>query len=89
MNIHADGQYRIAKLGDGTEIRCHVMLIACGVTYRRLTNVKGIDKMTGAGVYYGASLVEALHYEGQDVFIVGGPILQDKPQFISQNMPKQ
>lgn len=48
------------------------MLIACGVTYRRLDNVKGIDKLTGAGVYYGASMVEALHYQGQDVYIVGG-----------------
>jgi thioredoxin reductase (NADPH) len=70
--IRVDGPYRIAKLADGTEIRSHVMLIACGVTYRKLTDVKGIDKLTGAGVYYGASLVEALQYKGQDVFIVGG-----------------
>ena len=48
------------------------MIIACGVIYRRLENVKGIDKLTGAGVYYGASMVEALHYKGQDVYIVGG-----------------
>ena len=48
------------------------MIIACGVIYRKLENVKGIDKLTGAGVYYGASMVEALHYKGQDVFIVGG-----------------
>ena len=71
-NIRSDGQYRIALLGDGTEIRCHTMLIACGVTYRRLENVKGIDELTGAGVYYGASMVEALHYKGQDIYIVGG-----------------
>jgi thioredoxin reductase (NADPH) len=70
--IRVDGTYRIAKLADGTEIRSHVMLIACGVTYRKLTDVKGIDNLTGAGVYYGASLVEALQYKGQDVFIVGG-----------------
>jgi thioredoxin reductase (NADPH) len=48
------------------------MIIACGVTYRRLEIVKGIDKLTGADVYYGASMVEALHYKGQDVYIVGG-----------------
>ena len=71
-SIRSDGHYRIAKLGDGTEIRCHTMLIACGVTYRRLVDVKGIDKLTGAGVYYGASLVEALYYKGQDVYMVGG-----------------
>lgn len=48
------------------------MLLACGVTYRKLTDVKGIDRLAGAGIYYGASLVEALHYKGQDIFIVGG-----------------
>jgi thioredoxin reductase (NADPH) len=37
-------------------------------TYR----CEGIDKLTGIGVYYGASLVEPLQYKGQDVFIVGG-----------------
>jgi thioredoxin reductase (NADPH) len=34
--------------------------------------VKGIDKLTGAGVYYGGSIVEALDYRGQDVYLVGG-----------------
>jgi thioredoxin reductase (NADPH) len=72
VELRIDGQYRIAKLGDGTEIRCHTMIIACGVTYRMLDDVKGIDKLTGAGVYYGASMVEALNYKGQDVYVVGG-----------------
>jgi thioredoxin reductase (NADPH) len=72
VGLRIDGQYRIAKLGDGTEIRCHAMIIACGVTYRMLDDVKGIDKLTGAGIYYGASMVEALNYKGQDVYIVGG-----------------
>ena len=70
--MRVNGPYRIAKLGDGTEISCHTMLIACGVSYRRLDDVKGIDKLTGAGVYYGASTVEALDYNGHDVFMVGG-----------------
>ncbi len=70
--IQVDSQYRIAKFADGAEIRCHVMLIACGVTYRKLDDVKNIDKLTGAGVYHGASIVEALHYKDQDIYIVGG-----------------
>ena len=70
--IQVDSQYRIAKFADGTEVRSHVILIACGVTYRRLEDVQNIDKLTGAGVYYGASIVEALHYKGQDIYIVGG-----------------
>jgi thioredoxin reductase (NADPH) len=72
LRIKVDGQYRIATFADGNEIRCHVMLIACGVTYRKLNDVRNIEKLTGAGVYYGSSMVEALHYRGQDVYIVGG-----------------
>ena len=48
------------------------MLIACGVTYRKLQGVNGIDRLSGAGVYYGASLVDALDYREKDVYIVGG-----------------
>jgi thioredoxin reductase (NADPH) len=70
--IRSYNQYRVAELGDGTEIRCHTMVIVCGVIYRRLEDVKGIEKLTGAGVYYEASMAEALDYKDQDVFIVGG-----------------
>jgi thioredoxin reductase (NADPH) len=72
MGIKVDGQYRLATFADGNEIRCHVVLIACGVTYRKLNDVRNIEKLTGAGVYYGSSMVEALHYQGQDIYIVGG-----------------
>jgi thioredoxin reductase (NADPH) len=70
--LRVDGPYRIVKLNDGTEISCHALLIACGVSYRELKDVKGIEKLTGAGVYYGASMVEALSCKGEDVFMVGG-----------------
>jgi thioredoxin reductase (NADPH) len=72
ISLRVDGPYRIVKLNDGTEISCHALLIACGVSYRELKDVKGIDKLTGSGVYYGASMVEALSCKGEDVFMVGG-----------------
>jgi thioredoxin reductase (NADPH) len=72
VSIRVDGPYRIVKLRDGTEISSHVLIIACGVSYRNLDGVKGIEKLTGAGVYYGASMVDALSYRGEDVFLVGG-----------------
>jgi thioredoxin reductase (NADPH) len=72
VSLRVDGPYRIVKLNDGTEISCHALLIACGVSYRELKDVKGIDKLTGYGVYYGASMVEALSCRGEDVFMVGG-----------------
>jgi thioredoxin reductase (NADPH) len=72
MGVRIDGPYRIVHLKDGKEISCHALLIACGVSYRKLEDIKGIDKLTGAGVYYGASMVEALSCQGEDVYMVGG-----------------
>jgi thioredoxin reductase (NADPH) len=72
VGIRVDGLYRIVKLRDGTEISCHALIIACGVSYRNLDGVKGIEKLTGAGVYYGASMADALSCRGEDVFMVGG-----------------
>lgn len=71
-SLRVDGPYRIVKLNDGTEISCHALLIACGVSYRQLNDVTGIEKLTGSGVYYGASMVEALSCRDEDVFMVGG-----------------
>lgn len=71
-SLRVDGPYRIVKLNDGTEISCHALLIACGVSYRQLNDVTGIERLTGSGVYYGASMVEALSCRGEHVFMVGG-----------------
>ncbi|NLE49839.1 MAG: FAD-dependent oxidoreductase [Chloroflexi bacterium] len=68
--IRVEGQYRIVTLSDGREISCHALLITTGVTYRML-DVPGVSELTGAGVYYGATMSEAPAYEGQNVFIVG------------------
>lgn len=58
-------------LSDGSEIRAHSLVIATGVSYRRL-GVPGSDRLTGRGVYYGAAMVEASSIKGEDVYIVGG-----------------
>lgn len=63
--------YRIVTLSDGSEVSCHVMLIASGVQYRKLL-VPGVDALTGAGVYYGSAMTEAHAVRDQDVYIVGG-----------------
>ena len=63
--------YRYVTLGDGSELACHAVLLATGVQYRTL-DVPGVARLTGAGVYYGAALTEALSCAGDDVYIVGG-----------------
>ncbi|HWV22996.1 MAG TPA: FAD-dependent oxidoreductase [Thermomicrobiales bacterium] len=58
-------------LSDGTELRAHSVIIATGVSYRRL-NAPGVDSLTGRGVYYGAATTETTSVRGEDIFIVGG-----------------
>lgn len=69
--VRIQDSYRIVQLADGSEISCHALLIATGVSYRRL-NLPGADQLTGAGVYYGAAMTEALACSGEDVYLVGG-----------------
>lgn len=71
VNVKVDGQYRCADIGDGTELRCHVLLLCCGSSYHRL-DVPGISALTNKGVYYGASITEAMSCVDEDVYIVGG-----------------
>ncbi len=71
MALRVEGPYRILKLGNGSEISCHTVLIATGVQWRRL-EVPGIDRLQGAGVYYGGGSQEAMSYKGDTVYVVGG-----------------
>ena len=71
LGIRTEGSYRIIKLADGSEISCHALMIATGVQWRRL-DAPGIDRLQGAGVYYGGGATEALSCKGEIVYIVGG-----------------
>jgi thioredoxin reductase (NADPH) len=71
MGLRAADPYRFVKLMDDSELGCHSLIVATGVQYRKL-NIPDLDRLAGAGVFYGASIVEALSYRGQDVFLVGG-----------------
>jgi thioredoxin reductase (NADPH) len=46
-------------------------MIASGVQWRRL-EAPGIDRLQGAGVYYGGGATEALSCKGEKVYVVGG-----------------
>ena len=70
-SVRVQDLYRVITLCDDTEVSCHALLIATGVAWRRL-RVPGADRLQGAGVYYGASLMEANSCKGEKVFIVGG-----------------
>jgi thioredoxin reductase (NADPH) len=71
VGVRTEGPYRIIKLADGNEISCHALMIASGVQWRRL-ETPGVDRLQGAGVYYGGGATEALSCKGEMVYVVGG-----------------
>lgn len=69
--LRVEGPYRILELADGNEISCHALLIATGVQWRTL-DVPGMERLHGAGVYYGAAMTEAIACKDEEVYIIGG-----------------
>ena len=71
VGLRIDGPYRFVKLADGSEISCNALLLAMGVQWRTL-DVPGIDRLQGAGVYYGGGTSEAISCRGETVYVIGG-----------------
>ncbi|HEU4715023.1 MAG TPA: FAD-dependent oxidoreductase [Pyrinomonadaceae bacterium] len=69
--VRLDGPYRFLKLANGEEVSCHALLVATGVQWRKL-DAPGVERLTGAGIYYGAAMTEAMSTRGEDVYVVGG-----------------
>jgi len=69
--LAADEALRVVGLEDGSQIRARAVVIATGVSYRRL-EAPGLEALLGAGVFYGASTIEAQAVAGKPVFVVGG-----------------
>jgi len=69
--LRVDDSYRYVRTGDGSELSCQALLLAMGVQWRKL-DIPGMDRLQGAGVYYGAGSTEAVTCSDEDVYIVGG-----------------
>ena len=69
--IKLKDNYKTIILDDGTEVITKAVVITTGVDYRQL-NTPGIDKFTGAGIYYGAAMTEAASCKDKNVYVVGG-----------------
>ncbi|MDE3134246.1 MAG: FAD-dependent oxidoreductase [Acidobacteriota bacterium] len=65
-----DPESRQVHLDGGDVIRARTLILACGVSWRRLP-IEGIDRLTGKGISYGAARSEAHSTHGLDVHIVG------------------
>ena len=71
VDIRLKDNYKILTLIDGMEIKSHTVILTTGVDYRKL-EIKGGEKLTGAGIYYGSAITEAYSCKQKDVYIVGG-----------------
>ncbi|WP_374950982.1 FAD-dependent oxidoreductase [Mucilaginibacter sp.] len=69
--IKLKDNYKTLTMDDGTEVIAKSIVITTGVDYRQLTT-KGIEKFTGAGIYYGAAMTEAASCKDKYVYVVGG-----------------
>jgi thioredoxin reductase (NADPH) len=69
--VKIEGPSRVIKLSDEGEVGCRALIIATGIAFRKL-DVPGLDRLTGAGVYYYAPMSDAFSYKDGTVYIVGG-----------------
>ncbi len=59
------------ELDDGGSVQGRSIILAAGAQYRKL-DVPNLEQFEGAGVYYGATPVEAQLCGGEEIAIVGG-----------------
>lgn len=70
VGLETRGPVRAVLLDGSTDIEARAILVATGVSYRRL-EAPGVDGVVGRGVYYGATASEASQTNGEDVYVVG------------------
>jgi thioredoxin reductase (NADPH) len=61
----------VLTLSDGSEASAAAVVLATGISYRRL-GISDLESLVGTGVFYGASVSEARAHAGQEVYVVGG-----------------
>jgi thioredoxin reductase (NADPH) len=69
--LRSDGRDLTLTLSDGAEVTSRAVVVATGVSYRRL-GVPGLEELVGTGVFYGAAVSEAQAMKDEEVYVVGG-----------------
>jgi thioredoxin reductase (NADPH) len=69
--ITAVGAHRMVTLAGGGRITARAVVVATGVSYRRL-GIPSLEALVGVGVFYGAAAAEAPAVQDADVYVVGG-----------------
>src|SRR5262249_32980326 len=71
VSIHCDRHIHRVDLGAGIVVSARTVVIATGVRYRK-PDIPNLSRFEGVGIYYGATPVEALLCQDEDVIVVGG-----------------
>jgi thioredoxin reductase (NADPH) len=71
VGVRRQDPYRVVTLADGSELSCQAVIVATGVSYRKLT-IDNAERLAGAGIFYGAATTEARLYKDLEVGVVGG-----------------
>ena len=69
--LRASAEANELVLDDGAAIRTRSIVLAAGVSYRRI-GIDSVENYVGRGVFYGAGVTEAQGMAGEKVFVVGG-----------------
>jgi thioredoxin reductase (NADPH) len=69
--LRPEGRRYVLELSDGSEATAAAVVLATGISYRRL-GIPELEELQGTGVFYGASVSEARAHTGQEVYVVGG-----------------
>ena len=71
MGLACDRRPYAVLIDNAQSVAARAVVIASGAQYRRL-QIENLSKFEGAGVYYGATHLEAQLCDGEEVIVVGG-----------------
>jgi thioredoxin reductase (NADPH) len=69
--LTCDRKPYVLELEDGTKLSARTVIIATGAQYNKLA-LPNLGSFEGAGVYYGATYIEAQLCENEEAIVVGG-----------------
>jgi len=70
-SIVCGGGHKVLSLDDGRKVNARTVVLAMGVSYRKL-DCGGCEDFDGKGVYYGASHTEAQQCQNSHAIVIGG-----------------
>jgi thioredoxin reductase (NADPH) len=71
QRLACDRQPYAVEIDGGARVRARTVIIATGAEYRRVP-LQNLQRFEGAGIYYGATFIEAQLCGGEEVIVVGG-----------------